>query len=310
MSNISEKKILATCAEIQLSFDLDGFAKQVGMPRDEAAMFFTTAISEAIQTLRMLIGIDLALDSKVLEVGAGLGIASVAMSQFGFFVTAIEPGGIGFEKNQAASRYMSVETNNPILVLPETAEDVEFSQDESFDLIFSNNVLEHVKDLEKAIINLLPLLNESGIMVNSCPNYAFPFEPHFGIPLMPIIPRFTSIFLPGSIRHSGLWKSLNFVTARDIKRILRGTEFSVTFRKGTMAKSFSRLSSDGEFAKRHKLLARIATNKFASGFLIRILTLPKSLATPMDFVISRKSQKTDTRIKTWLTAHYEDERSS
>lgn len=310
MSNISEEKILATCAEIQSGFDLDGFAKQVGMPGDEAAMFFATAIGEAIQTLRMLIGIDLAANSKVLEVGAGLGIASVAMSQLGFFVTAIEPGGIGFEKNQVASRYLSVEANNPILVLPETAEEVEFSQDESFDLIFSNNVLEHVNDLEKAIINLLPLLNESGIMVNSCPNYAFPFEPHFGIPLIPIIPRFTWIFLPRSIRHSGLWKSLNFVTARDINRILRDTDFSVTFREGTMAKSFSRLRSDEEFAKRHKFLGRIASNKFASGFLTRILTLPKSIATPMDFVISRKSQKTDIRIQTWLTAHYEDGRTS
>jgi hypothetical protein len=86
--------------------------------------------------------------------------------------------------------------------------------------------------------------------------------------------------------------------------MLRDTEFKVTFRGGTMAKSFSRLSFDEEFAKRHRLLGYFASNEIASGLLRRAFTLPKRFATPMDFVISRKAHKIDKRIETWLTAHY------
>ena len=71
--------------------------------------------------------------------------------------------------------------------------------DNSFDLILSHEVLEHVEDDQAAINEIVRTLKPGGRMVLFCPNRGYPFETHgvywrgkyhFGnIPLMNYLPR-------------------------------------------------------------------------------------------------------------------------
>ena len=71
--------------------------------------------------------------------------------------------------------------------------------DNSFDLILSNEVLEHVEDDDLAVQEMIRTLKPGGRLVMFCPNRGYPFETHgmywrgnykFGnIPLINYLPR-------------------------------------------------------------------------------------------------------------------------
>jgi SAM-dependent methyltransferase len=71
--------------------------------------------------------------------------------------------------------------------------------DESFDLVLSNEVLEHVRDDREAVCEIVRILRPGGRLVLFCPNRGYPFETHgiywrgryhFGnIPLVNYLPR-------------------------------------------------------------------------------------------------------------------------
>ena len=95
-------------------------------------------------------------------------------------------------------------------------------------------------------------------MVHLCPNYAVPYEPHFSRLLIPLAPRLTARFLPVSVGTSSLWRSLNFITLPQIRRLAVRHGLRATFASGQMHKAFERLGSDEEFARRHSPLVHAA----------------------------------------------------
>jgi SAM-dependent methyltransferase len=157
-------------------------------------------------------------------------------------------------------------------------EDITTEQAGTFDLIFSNNVLEHVDDVETALGALSALLRPGGVMVHNCPNYSVPYEPHFGIPLVPIRPASTARVLPDTITSTGLWQSINFVTAREVRRIAARQGAEVSFERGLLGDTMERFA-EPEFARRHPALARLAGVLGAIAPVLR--RVPPALATPM-----------------------------
>jgi SAM-dependent methyltransferase len=179
------------------------------------------------------------------------------------------------------------------------AEDVDFSTLEKFDLVVSNNVLEHISDVERALTNLNNAVSRHGIMIHSCANYSFPFEPHFGIPLLPGVPNLTSRILPKSITQTGLWKSLNFIKLAQVKRNVRRNGMACVFRSGTMSKSVRRLQIDEKFAERHRFISWIVSIPILFKFLILTTSLPKRIATPMDFLICFPDSVGSSNVTRW-----------
>ena len=76
---------------------IDDLARRVAVPRDELRTMFAQSVVESEQTLRVLAGLVLTEASRIIEIGAGLGLTSSYLAGCGFEVTALEPGGIGFE---------------------------------------------------------------------------------------------------------------------------------------------------------------------------------------------------------------------
>lgn len=268
---------------------LDGCSKQLSRPRSEIEARIQTALSEAAVGLKLLNGLDLA-GKRVLEIGAGLGIVSLILDRSGVEVVAIEPGLGGFDQNALIGSYLrDWIKSSSFPYLPIGAADLRPEEHGLFDVQFSVNVLEHIPDLEAAISGMCSVLKPGGVMRHTCPNYLVPYEPHFGVPLVPLFPRATALFLPGA-RTTALWRSLNFVTYGRMKRAIAGHGLGCAFDSGTMYAAFDRLGQDDQFRKRQggKTVVSLAHATLRGlGLLSLLKHIPPVLATPMTFEARR-----------------------
>jgi 2-polyprenyl-3-methyl-5-hydroxy-6-metoxy-1,4-benzoquinol methylase len=264
---------------------LDACARRLSRPRAAIEARIQNALGEAAVALQLLEGLDLS-GKRVLEVGAGIGIVSLALHRCGIDVVAIEPGLGGFDQNAQVGACLRDWLNiDDAAWLSVGAGDLRPENQGVFDVQFSVNVLEHIPDLEAAVSGMCGVLRSGGVMRHTCPNYLVPYEPHFGIPLVPLFPRATAWLLPGA-RKTELWRSLNFVTLGRMKRAFARHGFDCSFAPGTMCAAFARLDQDPRFRERQGrtgvvALADVMLRRL--GLLRLVARLPPVLATPMTF---------------------------
>jgi 2-polyprenyl-3-methyl-5-hydroxy-6-metoxy-1,4-benzoquinol methylase len=264
----------------------DEVADRASWPADILRARLSTALGEAEQTLRLLGGLVVSSDDRVIEIGAGLGLASAFLASCGCDVVAEEPAGVGFDDHASLIHPIAQALGSDVEVWTIRAEELSPIDSGRFSLAFSNNVLEHVGNVHSTIRALAGILEPDGLMVHSCPNYSVPFEPHFGLPLVPGRPRSTARLMPSAVRDSELWRSLNFVRARDIRTVADDLGMIVEFRSGALATSIERLLVDDEFRARHRLIGRVAGLITSTGAVEVIRRLPATWSTPMDFVLA------------------------
>jgi len=255
------------------------------MARVDRLIYQYTA--EVAAGAEMLAGMDLT-GKRILEVGAGIGVLSIALAHRGCQITALEPGANGFDANAqvgAAVRIWLGADDLPMLDIEVGR--LDRAKHGEFDLIFSINVLEHIPDLAGAMTAMEGVLAPGGSMVHLCPNYAIPYEPHFGIPLVPLAPRLTALLFPRIARHP-TWPSLNFITYSKIRRLARRSGLDTTFRPAMMYNAFARLDDDAEFRARHLgLVGRLHRVLKRTRILGALRHVPPALATPMAFECRR-----------------------
>ena len=121
-------------------------------------------------------------EKKLLEVGAGVGtFLIVSRMQYGIESFGLEPSSDEFSPFKEISSAILKEYNisNDIIVNA-TGEQIPFP-DDSFDLIYSTNVLEHVKDPKVVIAESIRVLKSGGYLQFVIPNYFSFWEGHYGI---------------------------------------------------------------------------------------------------------------------------------
>lgn len=124
-------------------------------------------------------------DAKVLEIGSGAGGLSVALALFGTRVYGIEPEEAGIEASRVRARkYPHIQAD----FQRGCGETLPF-KDATFDLVVSNMVLEHVRDLQAAVAEIYRVLRAGGKTYHEIPNYLFPREEHYRIFWPPLIPK-------------------------------------------------------------------------------------------------------------------------
>ncbi|XOV81425.1 MAG: hypothetical protein ACFHVJ_20090 [Aestuariibacter sp.] len=129
-------------------------------------------------------------------------------------------------------------------------------------------------------------LAPNGIMIHSCPNYNFPYEPHFGLPIIKSAPKLTTFFFAKRIeKMTDVWKSLNFISASDIKSYCAQAGLEVEFDQNIVLKTLSRLKSDPLFIERHKKLGSLILSLEKTGLFKLLNKLPASVLSPMTFKI-------------------------
>jgi 2-polyprenyl-3-methyl-5-hydroxy-6-metoxy-1,4-benzoquinol methylase len=231
---------------------------------------------------------------RVLEVGSGIGVLSAFLAVSGVDIVSLEPSAQGFDLMRAFRSELADFWHD--VSVPELAirgEELSPEAHGQFDLVFSLNVLEHVDDLGGVLQAIHSVLAPSGRSVHMTPNYTVPYEPHFGLPLVPIWPAYTARILPERVVSSDVWKSLNFVTGRRVRRIGRTLGFHVELVPSIMHDTVGRMMVDVGLRDRHGLVARlvsVAWNAPGIGKIVRELLRrwPAELASPMVFVTSSR----------------------
>ena len=187
---------------------------------------------------------------RILEVGAGMGLLATFLCSKGFNITTLEPGLGGFGistilKKQLGSLNNISHPNS--LDIP--AHELLCDLHGKFDFIYSINVLEHIPNLDETIIGLTNVLAKLGIMIHTCPNYTVPYEPHFGIPLIPFFPKLTPLIFKKCL-NSELWNSLNFISTFKLQRIITKNNLVINYHREVLYKTFRRIENDSEFRQR------------------------------------------------------------
>lgn len=254
--------------------------------RASAAAFLMTLQAEARYGLN-LIQPQLGFKKRILEVGSGMGLLSGYLETLGYDITAMEPGMGGFGISPSLAKAVSGGSGFASLRrLDIPAHCLDPDKHGLFDFIYSVNVLEHIPELEESINALANVLSGNGIMMHSCPNYFVPYEPHFGIPLVPLAPHLTAIFTRG-LKTSELWQSLNFISAPKVKRICRRHNLAVHFEPAVMLNTFLRLEDDMEFRRRQGNSGLLSAYRILkkTRLLPFLGNLPATWCTPMIFQI-------------------------
>jgi SAM-dependent methyltransferase len=123
--------------------------------------------------------------ARVLEIGSGSGGRAVAVALEGAEVLGIEPGEAGVVASRVrARRYPDLKADFRVGV----GERLPFP-DESFDLVFSTEVLQHVQDLERTISETYRVLRRGGHCYHEAPNNLYPWEFHYRVFWIPYLPR-------------------------------------------------------------------------------------------------------------------------
>lgn len=73
--------------------------------------------------------------------------------------------------------------------------DLRHYNDKSFDVVFSNSVIEHIEIIEDRQKMANEIMRIGKRFFVQTPNYYFPFEPHFLLPFFQYLPKFIKIWL-------------------------------------------------------------------------------------------------------------------
>jgi SAM-dependent methyltransferase len=233
--------------------------------------------------------------AAVLEVGAGTMLLSCALQAAGFAVTAVEPVGAGFSHMTTLRGlvldYARSRGEVPALEFV-AAEQLEFV--ERFDFAFSINVMEHVDDVEQVLQRVWHALRPGGTYRFVCPNYTFPFEPHFGIPTLGT-KALTWRWLQKRILASrvvvdpvGTWNSLNWITVAQVRRVCRQFGVVPRFDGDVTHRYVQRAIGDPTFQRRHGVAMRaMATTLGATGLLALVRLMPAAIQPAMSCQMTR-----------------------
>ena len=204
----------------------------------------------------------------------------------------IEPFGEGFSSLTSLN---SLSRENGVSIKNIGYEDL--SPNYKYDLIFCINVFEHLYDWRNFLEKISFLLNENGKLIVLCPNYGFPYESHFRIPVI-VNKKITYYIFKKLIRIFenkndcvGLWDSLNFVKKREIMNHLKDSNYSKNLKiiDHLLILDFmvNRIINDREFRKRQKLIGLIAIALKGLG-LLNIFKIFPNFIPYMKLEFSRK----------------------
>jgi 2-polyprenyl-3-methyl-5-hydroxy-6-metoxy-1,4-benzoquinol methylase len=236
-----------------------GVRQHVTVDAPELDRFFDDYLGEAVFGAA-IIAPDLAplpVGARILEIGAGTLTLSCALQQAGFRVTALEPEAdgssrLGRLRDLVARVASEIGAVPDVLRLPAEQLTVE----SEFDLAFSINVMEHVRDVATVLRQVLMAVRPGCGYRFVCPNYIFPYEPHFNIPTLfskTLTERVFRRRIESSqnvVDPAGTWACLNWISVTSIRRICRELGVHPTFDRGILRMYLTRALDDPSFQRR------------------------------------------------------------
>jgi len=248
--------------------------------------------TEQIELFKKITGIDFK-GKKLLEVGAGVGaMLVIARSEYNIEAFGVEPSSNEFCSFRDISSKLIEEYNLPKdIIINSTAEELPF-EDSSFDLVYSTNVLEHVKDPKKVLSESIRVLKSGGYLQFVIPNYFSFWEGHYGI----FWPCITNKFL-GKLYVKLLGKNpayvdtLQLINPFYLKKILKDLDLNIEVISWGKEVFKSRLEtgnySDWASLKRIRSIVDLIQKMKISNLIANILNLFE-MYTPIVLTIKKR----------------------
>jgi len=163
---------------------------------------------------------------KILEIGSGNGFGLCYMLKSGLDAIGVEPGSeISFVgRYETALNLLEANGITPpeSYLLPAYAEKLPF-EDDTFDIVFSIAVLEHVGDVEASMREALRVVKSDGIVIMNVPNYNSFYEGHYNIMWLPYILNSKKIakwYVRTVFKRPDYYiDELNFTTSKQIHKL-------------------------------------------------------------------------------------------
>lgn len=124
-------------------------------------------------------------DKKLLDAGSCCGEFLYEAVSAGAIGYGIEPDDLSLE----ISKLLFQANNKKAELTKDYVEHLPFSAD-TFDIVVSVFILEHVNNPEKAILEMIRVLKPGGKLWIKCPNFLSPYEYHYKRYYFPFLPKF------------------------------------------------------------------------------------------------------------------------
>lgn len=165
-------------------------------------------------------GLPVALENKkLLEIGSGFGVFLInSRLKHQVMSYGAEPD---FISRKITQKILSAFNLTPEIVSNNVGERLSYN-DNSFDIVYSSNVLEHVRNPEQVLAEAIRVLKPNGYLFFVIPNFASWWEGHYGIIWWPNMPKHLArcyVKLLG--RDARYLDGLQFITLRQIIQITR-----------------------------------------------------------------------------------------
>ena len=184
---------------------------------EEDLTIFPERIKKSIDHVGSLEG------KRTLSVGSGWGGFAVAASSAGANAFGVEPDAeeVAISKLRAKVRNVGSE------FILGVGEYLPF-KDDSFDFIECVTVLEHVKEPENVISEMIRIVKPGGFVYILIPNYLYPFEQHYKIYWIPMLPKpLAKIYLTLRGRPPAFVDSLIYITPSRLVRALKRYDIEI-----------------------------------------------------------------------------------
>ena len=160
----------------------------------------------------------------LLDVGSGWGEVTYQCRQRGAWAYGVEP----LDRSVRVAQALAREDGKAGWFVRGVGEHLPFRTD-AFDIVVCHHVIEHVRSVPGVLRELVRVTRPGGSILLAFPNYVFPFEGHYRIPWVPLLPKRAGALL---LRARGrdprfLLTSVNYVTYRRMRRMLEGLPVSV-----------------------------------------------------------------------------------
>jgi len=192
-------------------------------------------------------------NKKILDLGCGFGNHSFLLHEKGASVFAVDIEKEFVEVVSLKKKLVDYDISTIVgdgFFLP--------FKENSFDGVVCTHTIEHIRNPQKFLQEIHRVLRKEGFLYLTLPNYLFPYEPHFNVPLVPFLPKNISKFLlkhvfykKGLKRINKTWEDipfleeflyeLNFIKVFSIEYILKKVGFKV-YKKNFLFPAEARIS--------------------------------------------------------------------
>jgi ubiquinone/menaquinone biosynthesis C-methylase UbiE len=216
---------------------------------------------------------------KILDAGSGLGLDVITLKKLGYDAYGYE---VDPELYKISSDIALSEGYTSIFLLTEN--DKIPLDSNSFDIAYSNMVLEHVKDIRKYFAEVIRVLKPGGHFIVITCNYSLSYEFHYQL-LLPIFSRSLSkIVLKIFGRNTKFLDQINFVTPKKVEAALKNLAITAPINWVDIGRQefLSNINNPKAHSKRFLDMARIFTSLHLEKVLVKC-----GLYNPLVYVITK-----------------------